>query len=155
MLQLIKAFNVEHNLRCLIGSGVGSCTVEVPWGPWKPYEGPGTTIFFLTCVRVHLWCFHAKWEETIWVSLKGKNHLKLAVETLNWAHTGPGIMPVSTSKNRKPHYSQTPGRVLRRTSQVVGKINPIQILFWYCPANLGSQKIKLNEITWLYIIKYL
>lgn len=142
-------WNTGYILRCLIGSGVGlallKClgALEALWRPWYTH--------LFTLVRVHLWCFHAKWEETIWVSLKGKNHLKLAVETLNWAHTGPGIMPVSPARTENLIIHKHRVEYSGESSQVVGKINPIQILFWYCPTNLGSQKIKLNEITWLYI----
>lgn len=121
----------------------------MPWGPGSLIKAL-LPLSFLICESTFVMFLCKVRRDYLGLSLKGKNHLKSSVGTLNWAHTGPRIMPVSTSKNRKPHYSKHWVEYSGESSQVVGKVNPIQILFWYCPMNLVSQKIKLNEVTWLH-----
>lgn len=75
-------WNTGYILRCLIGSGVGSCTVGVPWGPgslMKALVPPS----FLTCESTFVMFPCKVRKDYLGLSLKGKSHLKLAVETLN------------------------------------------------------------------------
>ena len=75
-------WNMGYILRCLIGSGVGFCTVGVPWGPGSLIKAlvPSS---FLTCESTSVMFPCKVRRDYLGLSLKGKNHLKSSVGTLN------------------------------------------------------------------------